>query len=169
MDRSMKLFLMPHAPSWWAWAATASLLASGVVGQPDAFLAATALSAAQTVFFAVRERDFAAYPVQIRVAYTALLAVAFVPGLQWLYWLPMAGTYALVFFGYCLMARVLSLMPWNRREPLTLDLLRRTLLTPPVAGNASHGLPAAGCPGGICTLEAHAAEFATANTSHTTL
>ncbi|MFZ0709070.1 MAG: hypothetical protein WAM53_03435 [Terrimicrobiaceae bacterium] len=42
-----------------------------------------------------------------------------------------------------LMARILSLVPGNRTEPTSLDLIRRTFLTPPALGNANHGLPAA--------------------------
>lgn len=158
----MKLFLMPRLLSWWVWAVTAVLLAIGLAGRSEALVAAIVLSAAQTIFFAVRERDLAVYAVQIRVAYTAFLVVYFVPPLRWLYWVPMLGTFALVLFGYCLMARLLSLMPWNRREPLTFDFVRRALFTPSVIGNAQHGLPADGCPGGICSLEARAAEFARA-------
>jgi hypothetical protein len=160
MHSGMKLFLMPSAPSWWIWTVTAGLLALGIADTPGAFVAAIAISAAQTVFFAFRERDLKAYPLQIRVAYTTLLVVAFIPLLRWLYWVPMVGTFALVLFGYCLTARLLSLAPWNRRESVTFDLLCRTFLTPPVAGNIRHGLPATGCPGGVCALEARAAEFA---------
>jgi len=43
------------------------------------------------------------------------------------------GTFALVLFGYCLMARILSLLPGNRTEPVSLDLILRTFLTPPDA------------------------------------
>lgn len=155
MQHGMKLFLMPQAPSWWVWTGTAVLLTVGVSGRPEAFLAAIALCMAQAVFVAIRERDLASYPVQIRVAATALLGVMFAPPLRCLYWVPLVGTWAFVLFGYCLMARLLSLMPWNRRAPFTFELLRRTLLTPPVVGLAQHGLPTAGCPGG--------AKFAPAN------
>ena len=55
-------------------------------------------------------------------------------------------------------------MPWNRHEPITFDLLRRTLLTPPVVRRVHHGLPNEGCSGGICSLEARAAGFTPAKT-----
>ena len=55
----MKLFLMPHEPSWWVWTVTAVLLGFGISGHPQFFAAAIALSAMQTVFFLVRERRFA--------------------------------------------------------------------------------------------------------------
>jgi hypothetical protein len=76
-----------------------------------------------------------------------------VPSLGWLYWVPTLGTFALVLFGYCLMARILSLLPGNRAELMSLDLIRRTFLTLPVPGDVHHGLPEAGCPGGVCVIE----------------
>ena len=111
----------------------------------------------QTVFFLIRERGFAAYSVQIRVAYAVLLLIAFLPVLQWFYWVLMVGTLARVLFGYCLLSRLLSLMSWNRHEPITFDLLRRTLLTPPVVRSLHHGVPNEGCSGSLCWLEARAA------------
>jgi hypothetical protein len=81
------------------------------------------------------------------------------PFLRWLYWLPCVGTFALILFEYCLLARVLALMPWNRTAGITPALLWKTFFTPPIMGNAAHGLPA-GCPGGICELEACVGERA---------
>lgn len=140
---------------------SAALLAVGLAGWPVFFLAAIALSVGQCVFFLRTYRAFMPYAVQIRLAYTTLLAVCFVPGLHWLYWLPTLGTFALVLFGYCLMARVLSLAPWNRHERLAIDLLQRTFCASPVIGRAEHGLPSAGCPGGRCELEARVASLQT--------
>jgi hypothetical protein len=104
----VKLFLMPHEPSWWVWTVTAVLLAFGISGHPEFFLVAIALSAMQTVFFLIRERGFAAYSVQIRVAYAALLLVAFLPVLRWFYWVLMVGTLARALFGYCLLSVALA-------------------------------------------------------------
>ena len=140
---------------------SAALLAVGLAGWPVCFLAAIALSVGQCVFFLRTHRAFTPYAVQIRLAYTKLLAVCFVPGLRWLYWLPMLGTFALVLLGYCLMARVLSLAPWNRRECLTANLLHRTFCTAPVAGRPEHGLPASGDCGNGCEREAHIATLQT--------
>jgi hypothetical protein len=148
---------MPKEPTWWVWLATALLLVAGLVWTEVAFEGAILLSAAQTGFYLRKHDSFAPYPVQIRVAYTALLIVCFAPFMRWLYWLPALGTFALILFGYCLMARVLSLMPWNRTERLSLELVCRTLFTPPVIGNPAHGLPDPGCMGGVCELEAQVA------------
>lgn len=150
----MKLLLMPKVASWWVWLVTASLLAIGLAWQAGCFLAAIALSAGQAIWFWWKLRSPAPYAVQIRIAFTALLVLCFAPFLRWLYWLPCLGTFALVCFGYCLMGRMLSLMPWNRTEAISISLICRTLFTPPTLGNPAHGLPAGGCPGGICELEA---------------
>lgn len=48
----------------------------------------------------------------------------------------------MVTMSYCPLARFLSLMPWNRQEPFTLTLLRRTVFTAPVKGSILQGLPA---------------------------
>jgi len=154
----MKLLLMPKEPTWWVWLITAILLAAGLAtGKAMFFLTAMALSFGQCMFFLQKHRSFAPFAVQIRLAYSTLLTVCFVPVMRWLYWLPTLGTFALVLFGYCLMARVLSLLSWNRTQRLSLDLLRRTFLTPPTLGNPTHGLPDSGCMGGICELEAKVA------------
>jgi hypothetical protein len=139
---------MPRDLSWWVWTITAACLVAGLSGHPVGFHAAILISAIQTVVYDFKEASAFTFPVQVRLAYTVLLILCQLPFLNWLYWLPAVGTFALVLFGYCLMARILSLLPWNRVEPLSLNLIRRTFLTPPELGNVHHGLPAGGCPGG---------------------
>lgn len=128
--------------SWWYWAVTATLLIIGLSGRFEAFYLATALSAVQIVHFRLREGSFAAFPVQVRVAYTGLLALALWEPMNWLFWIPAIGTPAQVLFGYCTLARCLSLMHWNRREPMSLELVRRTFLSRPMRGSVLQGLPA---------------------------
>lgn len=129
--------------SWWYWAVTAVLLVVGLTGRVEAFYAATALSAIQTMHYRLTEGSFSAFPVQVRLVYTALLAEFLWPPLRILYWLPALGTIALVVFGYCPLARCLSLLPWNRTEDFSLDLVKRTFLAAPVKGNIMQGLPPA--------------------------
>jgi hypothetical protein len=148
------LFIMPRDWTWWVWLITACLLLIGLMGMPEACLAALLLSIAQSVLFFTRERTFKAFPVQLRLAYTLLLMISFLPPIRWLFWLPTAGTFALVIFGYCLMARVLSLLPWNRTEPITTDLLRRTFLSRPRLPGRADRLSSAGCGAGLCSIEA---------------
>jgi hypothetical protein len=123
------------------------------MGYSSGFYAAIIISVIQTVIYTLKEESALTSPVQVRFAYTGLLILCQVLFLGWLYWVPTVGTFALVLFGYCLMARILSLLPGNRTEPMSLDLIRRTFLTPPALGNVHHGLPAASCPGGVCVLE----------------
>ncbi len=154
----MKLFLMPGEPSWWVWLVTDALLIAGVGGWPAGFLGAIALSAAQSVYYLAKLRSLGSYTVQVRVAYTVLLIACLIPSLRFFYWVPLVGTLAMLVFGYCPMARFLSLMPWNRREGFSLGLLRRTFFSAPVIGRPDHGLaPGGGCAGGVCELEFHAA------------
>lgn len=128
--------------SWWYWAATTVLLVAGLAGQFEAFKLAVALSAFQIVHFRLSEGSFIAFPVQVRTAYTAILLIALWPPMNWLYWVPAIGTAAQVLFGYCFLARTLSLMPWNRREALSWRLFWRTYFSRPVRGNILQGLPA---------------------------
>jgi hypothetical protein len=151
---SWRLFLMPREPAWWIWLITASLLAAGLAGQSWGFVTAIGLSIAQTLFFLGRERSLKSSPVQTRLAYSVLLVVCFAPDMRWLYWLPTVGTFALVICGYCLMARCLSLLPWNRTEAITVDVLRHTFLAPPALG----GVIEKSCPGGVCSIEAQLGE-----------
>lgn len=147
----MKLFLMPNRPTWWVWLLCASALAFGLAGYEAGYFAALLLALAQAGVFVICDGAWT-FPVQIRVAYTLILLGGQIPGLRWLNWVPMAGTFGLVIFGYCPLARMLALCPWNRTEPLTLDLMRRTFLTRPRQGNLLHGLPVQSC-----DLEARAA------------
>ncbi|MHC4440222.1 MAG: hypothetical protein ACYS3S_22970 [Planctomycetota bacterium] len=155
----MKLMIMPKEITWWVWAFIAGLLAAGIIGFSAGFIAAIVLSIAQTVIFILKARSLRDFPVQIRIAYSLLLVVCYLPAMRWLYWLPTIGTFALILFGYCFAARVLSLMPWNRKEKLSLGLLARTFLTPPVAGNIEQGLPSGDCPGSDCSREGRVARL----------
>jgi hypothetical protein len=155
----MRLLLMPSELTWWVWLATATSLAFGLAGHPTGFYTAIALSAAQTCWFLVKHRSLKPYPVQIRIAYTVCLVGYLLSGMSWTFWIPMLGTSALLLFGYCLLARMLSLCPWNRTRPFTMALVSRTFLAPPVPGRADHGLPVAKKSTlSTCELEARVAE-----------
>jgi hypothetical protein len=119
---------------WWYWAATDTFLFLGLSGRPDFFYAAVASSLASAVHFALRERSISAFPVQVRIAYISILFLALQPPLHPLFWLPAIGTLIMVLFGYCLLARILSLLPWNRRGPLSWHAVRRTFFSKPVEG-----------------------------------
>ena len=129
--------------SWWYWLVTACLLTAGVAGYPSAFLIAIGLTVFQLIHFAIRARSITAFPVQVRFWYLILLLVALPKPLQIIYWVPTIGTWAQLIFGYCTMARCVSLFPWNRSESFSLGLLLRTFISRPVRGNILQGLPPA--------------------------
>jgi hypothetical protein len=130
-----------QAAGWWYWLATVCLLTAGLTGHPAAFMLAVLLTLVQLVHFAVRENSVTAFPVQVRFFYLVLLLVALPAPLNAVYWLPAVGTWARVLFGYCMMARCVSLLPWNRTEPFSAALLTRTFFSRPVPGNILQGLP----------------------------
>lgn len=148
------IFLMPETASWWIWLITACLLAVGLTGFPIGFFAAILLTVLQSVVYWIRERSLSAFPVQLRISYTLLLLVCLLPMMGGLFWLPMIGTFALNIFGYCLLARCLSLLPWNRSESITLELLSRTFFSRPMLSNPAETPGASGCAGGLCTISA---------------
>jgi hypothetical protein len=123
--------LQPRDFGWWCWLASAVLLAAWLAGAAWALWALLALCIFQVAYFRLREGRFGAFPVQVRIAYGLLIACTAWKPLHWLAYVPTVGTWAQVVFGYCALARLLSLMPWNRREPLTWRLAWRTFAAPP--------------------------------------
>lgn len=129
--------------SWWYWFVTACLLTAGVAGYELGFILAIGLTVWQLIHFTVREQSITAFPVQVRFLYLVLLLIALPEPLQIIYWVPTIGTWVQLIFGYCTMARFVSLLPWNRSEPFTADLMLKTFVSRPVPGNIMQGLPPA--------------------------
>jgi hypothetical protein len=127
--------------SWWYWLVTACLLSAGLAGYSIGFTLAIGLTIIQIIHFALREHSLMAFPVQVRFWYLVLLLVALPGPLQLIYWIPTIGTWAQLIFGYCAMARCVSLLPWNRQEHFSVNLLMRTFFSRPVRGNILQGLP----------------------------
>ena len=120
---------------WGYWFVTDVLLIAGLAGWFTGYLLATALCIVQVGHFFVREgRSLTAFPVQVRLAYLALLLVALWEPLRFIYVLQVIGTTAMVVANYCFLARFMALMPWNRDQPLSWGLVVRTFLSGPVAG-----------------------------------
>lgn len=131
--------LEPRDTGWWYWLVTVCLLSAGIAGWSPGFTLAIGLTGVQLLHYIAREKDVSAFPVQVRIGYLLLLLLAWPEPLRWIYWIPTIGTWAQVVFGYCTMARLVSLLPWNRREPLSLALIQRTFLSRPVRGNVLQG------------------------------
>lgn len=127
---------------WWYWALTTILLVGVLAGNSQCLQAVIALNIVQVIHFAIREKSLTAFPVQVRITYLGMLFVAQAPYMVWIFWWQLVGTSAMVLFGYCFLARLLSLLPWNRTEPYSVENLKRTFLSPPQKGNVLQGLPA---------------------------
>ena len=139
------MFMLEYrAISWWFWLVTVGFLTAALSSAwPTGFLLALGFTVFHLVYFALRENSVTAFPVQVRLGYLLLLLIALPENLQAIYWIPTIGTWAAVLFGYCTMARMVSLLPWNREEAFSLGLLKRTFLSAPVRGNILQGLPPA--------------------------
>jgi hypothetical protein len=149
---SWGLFLGPYELGWWMCLIIATGLAVGIAGYLLGFLVAMGISLAKAVFSAFQYRSLRP-AAQVRVAYLLFLMICFIPGLRWLYWVPMIGTLALVICGYCLMARFLSLLPWNRAEASNAKSLWHTFIDPPLLLRRRE-TSLGGCLGGVCSIEA---------------
>jgi len=121
--------------SWWYWLVTVCFLTAGVAGWSMGFFVAIGVTIFQMIHYIIRERGIAAFPVQVRIGYLLLLLVALPEPLQLIFWIPTIGTWAQLIFGYCAMARIVSLMPWNRKEKLSLNLVWRKFFSAPVKGS----------------------------------
>lgn len=120
---------------WWYWLTTVVLLAANFNGWRIALEFAICLTAIQIAHYTILERKTAAFSVQIRAAFLGLLLLGLWEPLRFLHGVQLVGTTAVVLFDYCLLARVLALMPWNRRVPFTMGLAVRILFSRPVPGS----------------------------------
>lgn len=128
--------------SWWYWLASMTSLWLAVTIDPSAYYAALGIGGLQLLHFVFREKSLNAFPVQIRLGYLSVLLAAMPDGFFWVLWVPAIGTVLRVLIGYCIMARMLMLLPFNRSQNLTWHFVRDAFFTPPVRGNVLHGLTA---------------------------
>lgn len=140
-------------PSWWHWALTVPLLAAHVAGFAYAIEAAIVLCAIMSGYYFVRIGAVKPFPVQLRLAYLAWLTCGILPGFQWMHWIALLGTTAMVTVGYCPLARMLKLLPFNRNEPLTPDLIWRLFFQDPCVGGLVRWAHQSGVTGaGPCSM-----------------
>jgi hypothetical protein len=126
---------LPRRLTWWYWLLTGAALGTRLAGWKTGLPVAIGLTTLQGLHLGLRSRSLVVFPVQVRAAYLGLLLLGSWPPLVALHWAQLAGTTTLLVFDYCPLARMLSLLPWNRRGPLTLARLRATVLSPPVRGS----------------------------------
>lgn len=117
------------------WLLTDMLLAAGLFLWPPALYAAIAVTTVHNLHFVLRTPDIHGFSLQVRFIYLGLLVIGQLPYCRWINWIQLLGTTALVTIDYCPLARILSLAPWNRQQPLTWELFTKAIFTPPVKGS----------------------------------
>ena len=133
-DNRLQPASQSDALAWWYWFFNALPLALWLfAGEPIGFVLALAVGALHAAHFLRRHGSAAAFPVQVRAVYLLLLAAGGLESLRFVNWIQLAGTTAMLSLGYCPLARLMSLLPWNRRQPLSLGLVKAVMLTPPRA------------------------------------
>jgi hypothetical protein len=132
---------MTHArrPHWQGYAF--ALAAAGLRPPWDAPLALPAGIAQMMNAFACH-RHRRVLPVQVRLAFPLLFAAgSSTSALVWLRALQVVGVKAFLVADYYLLARLLALLRWNRRAPLTPALVRAVLTLPTGPGSVVERLP----------------------------
>ena len=86
-------------------------------------------------FFLLFRFNVRPFPVQVRIGYLVWVAVGtYVPHLVILMYITLVGLATNLFLGYCPLARMVYLLPWNCDEKFSLDLVRRVFFSAPVPG-----------------------------------
>ena len=107
---------------WLFWLITLIFIVAAVLGWVPAYTIVIAISVVQVVFFLAQEKDLLAFPVQIRIVYLALALFGLWPQVRLpIYILLLLGTSMVTFFGRCLIALGLKLMPWNKERGMRLN------------------------------------------------
>lgn len=125
----MKLSVDPQSREWWYWALTllAMIIGLGANYLPGeqmamlsryGFYAVILISVVQTIEYIALSGLFS-FPSQVREVYTAFVIIALFDPTRLFYWMLLVGTLMVTFFGRCIIARVLVLMPWNEGVRLT--------------------------------------------------
>ena len=125
-----------------AWAVTEVLLIAGFFtrGAWHGVIAFSALHA--LAFWLLVGRRVWVFPAQLRVAFTLwVTAGTLVPGMAWMMVIPTIGGAANLAFGYCPLARMLYLLPWNRDHGFFPSLPWRVMVARPMPGRFRVALP----------------------------
>lgn len=119
---------------YWYWIAMALALVAEAARVAFATPIAVLLGIALCLRYWAWQGSIGSMAVQVRLVYAGLLVAGLWPPLRGLHCAQLAGTLVLLGFDYCILARTLSLAPWNRRVPLTARLVWRTFASPPTRG-----------------------------------
>ncbi|MDH5786504.1 MAG: hypothetical protein OEZ16_12975 [Chromatiales bacterium] len=125
----MKLAINLRSREWWYWALTLICMIVGLAAnyvdsmemiQLSAlgFYGVIIISIIQSIDYIFSKGAFA-FPSQVREVYTLFAIIALFDPTRIFYWMLLVGTVMVTFFGRCIIARVLAMMPWNRGVTLT--------------------------------------------------
>ena len=120
---------------WFYWLVTDVCLALGLILWPEMLYGAMAVVALHSVHFYSRSAHVFSFPMQVRLGYLGLLVLGQLPYCSWINWVQLVGTTALLTVDYCPLARMLSLMPWNRAQVLSWTFFRKAIFSMPVNGS----------------------------------
>lgn len=115
----MKLNIRYQHLDWWFWLVIGLAISVGLAGWRFGYLTCLVASAANLLYFAVRERSLSSFPVQVRLVWLGMVLPAMLPALEWLFIPLFVGMLLVVLFDRCGIARVLVKMPWNRGVELS--------------------------------------------------
>jgi hypothetical protein len=130
---------MPPRPRkvlvWTLWLITWLGLTAGIIDRVF-FEWVVLFSALHAVFvWSLHDGRITPFPVQVRIAYFVWVAIGtYVPYVAFFMYIALVGLATNLFLGYCPLARLMYLMPWNCDEPFSLELVRRVALSPPSSG-----------------------------------
>lgn len=131
---------------WVLWALIDALLLAYLTVWPIAIYPLASVLVAQSLMYAGRDSSFITFPVQVREFYLLIFVVGLLPGLGFLHWIQVAGTSAYLLFGYCPLARMVVLLPWNRVVPLSWGVVRVALFSSPKSDCIVHVISGVGAP-----------------------
>ena len=120
--------------AWWYMFATYVLIWCAILADASFIYAAIALCLAQVIHFGIEDKNFFSFSCQVRYVLVAILLAGLWEPLDWIYWVPVAGLTVRLTTNYCLLARLVSLLPWNHRESLTGNFFRQTIFSKPTRG-----------------------------------
>jgi len=121
--------------AWWCWLVTIPFLTIGILGETNGLLIAATVILLQTGYFLAMENFQLSFPVQVRIGFLIWFSLGLLPNMQWMLWIQLVGTCVSVLFDYCAMARLMTLAPWNRTQPLSARLIVKTFISSPVRGS----------------------------------
>ena len=143
-SREPSIFMLEYkTAAWWYWVVSTITLNLTVLGIYQLFPVTLGIAVVQLLHFAIRDRGRPTMTVQIRTGYLLVLLLTIPEPMHWFLWVPAIGTLARVLFSYCLMARMLVLLPVNRKESLSMAFVKKAFLTPPRQATPIHSIPLA--------------------------